>query len=638
MLATSLGGIEGLQVVANSRLVELTPPARAESRGAITDAARRAGATEVIEGELSTEGGRLVLALRRVDVARGVVRKGYLVRATDRYALVDSAAATIARDLGAGLPTHPIGDLRTSSPEAYLLYNEGLRAFYGFDAPGGYRLMNAALERDSTFAMAAFYAWIIGEGRSDAPTARRELERVKRLAPHTIERERLLLQAEVATREAPIAVTAAIAETLTVRYPADPDGHIVLGKVRDTQGDYARAIASYYRAFVLDSVAVNTRSPYCRMCLALARVMGSYLWWDSAAAAERVGRRLVALRPGDEAQQVGLVEPLLRQGRRAEAEAALERSGTLRFHPEYEPFAMRRDLIRWGRLEELDRELTPDLVSSSPSTRGNANWFLLLSLRDRGRLREGRTLALEGRVPGSGLRLRGHQPELVLSATMLAAMGRPDSAARLLHAEARRVLADTGRSPGSRARDGIWRLTLAGTAYAQAGDTAMVRRLADSVETLGMRSTFGRDLRLHHYLHGLLLQRSARHAEAVDQFRRAVYSYSDGYSEINLALARSLVELGRPAEAVAVLRPAIHGGVDGNNTYTSRPELHEAMARAFELVGQRDSAVAHHRAVELAWRQADPEFAERYARARAAVNAAGARGITPGDRDRSASP
>jgi hypothetical protein len=89
---------------------------------------------------------------------------------------------------------------------------------------------------------------------------------------------------------------------------------------------------------------------------------------------------------------------------------------------------------------------------------------------------------------------------------------------------------------------------------------------------------------------------------------------------------------------VAVLQPAIRGGVDGSNTYTSRTELHEALARAFELAGLRDSAVAHHRAVAQAWRRADPEYAERHARARAAVNAAGSRGIPPGDRDRSGSP
>jgi hypothetical protein len=53
MLATSLGAIEGLQVVANSRLVELMPRGPDPAPSAVTDAARRAGATEIVEGELS---------------------------------------------------------------------------------------------------------------------------------------------------------------------------------------------------------------------------------------------------------------------------------------------------------------------------------------------------------------------------------------------------------------------------------------------------------------------------------------------------------------------------------------------------------------------------------------------------------
>ncbi|HJR36396.1 MAG TPA: BTAD domain-containing putative transcriptional regulator [Gemmatimonadales bacterium] len=619
MLATSLGEIDGMQVVANSRLVELTPPALANEPSATADAARRAGATEVMEGELITEAGQLVLTLRRVDLGSGMVRKGYVVRATERYALVDSAAATVARDLGLAPPALAVRDVRTSSPEAYLLYNEGLRAYYSFDSPGAYRLFNAALERDSSFAMAAYYAWNIGHFFMDAVTVQREFERMKRLAPRTSERERLMIQAEAARREAPIRVAVAIAETLAVRYPTDPDGHILLGHVRNGEGDLAGAVASFEKAIAIDSAAGSTTGPYCRMCLALGHMTHTYMWWDSAGAAERAGRRLIALRPDEPKHWASLGEALLRQGRRAEAEAAVERSGTGGLTLVQLNAALHRDLLRWSRLEELDRELLSDLMSPSLEIRGDARWLLLLSLRDQGRLREGRALALENRIPESTRRVQGLGPELILSATLLQGMERPDSAAKLLHAEARRVLASTDRPPGWRARDATWRLTLAGTAYAAAGDTALVRRLADSVEVIGKGSNFGRDPLLHHYLRGIRLQHAGRHAEAVDQLRRSVWSVTDGYTQINLTLARSLLALGRAADAIAVLRPAIHGGVDGSNTYTSRTELHEAMALAFERAGQGDNAMVHWRTVESAWRRADPELRARYERARAAA-------------------
>jgi hypothetical protein len=112
------------------------------------------------------------------------------------------------------------------------------------------------------------------------------------------------------------------------------------------------------------------------------------------------------------------------------------------------------------------------------------------------------------------------------------------------------------------------------------------------------------------------VESQGRHAEAVDAFQRSLFSLTDGYTRINLMMARRLLELHRPAEAIAVLRPAIRGGVDGSNTYTSRTELHEALAEAFEQAGQRDSATAHWKAVECAWRRADPQFRDRHQQAK----------------------
>jgi predicted Zn-dependent protease len=194
--------------------------------------------------------------------------------------------------------------------------------------------------------------------------------------------------------------------------------------------------------------------------------------------------------------------------------------------------------------------------------------------------------------------------------------GRPRQAAAFFHQTARALLAQE-LSPGLQARTVTWMLTLAATTYAAAGDTTAVLRLADSVEVLGPRSYFGRDAKLHHFLRGLVLQARGRHAEAVSALERSLFSLTDGYTRTNLELARCLLVLHRPEDAIRVLRPALRGGVDGSNTYVTHTELHEALAQAFDQAGQRDSAVAHYRLVEAAWRHADPEFAERYHRARA---------------------
>ena len=76
---------------------------------------------------------------------------------------------------------------------------------------------------------------------------------------------------------------------------------------------------------------------------------------------------------------------------------------------------------------------------------------------------------------------------------------------------------------------------------------------------------------------------------------------------MNLELARVLLRLDRPAEAVSILQPALRGEIDASNLYVTRTELHELLAESFARAGQADSAAAHYRAVVKAWRRADLE-------------------------------
>jgi hypothetical protein len=108
-------------------------------------------------------------------------------------------------------------------------------------------------------------------------------------------------------------------------------------------------------------------------------------------------------------------------------------------------------------------------------------------------------------------------------------------------------------------------------------------------------------------------------ADAMAGDRRSLFSTTDGLTRTNLLMARSLLALGRAAEAIAILRPALRGGVDGSNTDVTHTELREELAHAFELAGQPDSARVHYQAVERAWRRANPQFRERYQRAKAKI-------------------
>ncbi|HSJ65828.1 MAG TPA: BTAD domain-containing putative transcriptional regulator, partial [Gemmatimonadaceae bacterium] len=120
MLATSLARLTNLSVVANSRMLELMPRDVDTVAAARTEAARRAGASEMLEGELMMMADRqLHLSLRRVDLERGIVRRAYQATGADRLALFDSITALVAADLDLAAPVRSLGDVATRSPLAY---------------------------------------------------------------------------------------------------------------------------------------------------------------------------------------------------------------------------------------------------------------------------------------------------------------------------------------------------------------------------------------------------------------------------------------------------------------------------------------------------------------------------------------
>ena len=594
MLATSLARIPGLQVVANSRLLELVPRGTDTLPGTLSAAAREAGAQEILEGELAfAPNGGLRLELRRIDLTSGVLRQGYSVRAFDRYAAVDSATAAIAGDFGLSAPTKPIADVSTSSPIAYRLYEEGLRAFYQYDVAAAYRLMQAALEEDSSFAMAAYYAWRSGlsvEPRTE-PALR---EQAVRLAPRAADRERLLILGMTkAQLEDPAAL--APAESLAIRFPADPDGQVLYGLMQGSRGEWARAASALQRAITLDSAGSVRPGAVCRACATLQHLFTVYAAWDSMPAAERAILVWTRLRPEAPEPWLFLAEIRWRQERWDEADAVMRRLDSLNARTG-DPAPRLRAEIRRGRYDEVGRVAAVALTDADPARRIDARWLWLIALRNQGRLREAMGLATD---------------ELTRAIVAFEAADYPAAIRRY------RVISSQASAmpPGHRARGMSWNLTHAGAAYAAAGDTAAVRRLADSVEAIGPQSLYGRSARLHYFLRGLVLAAAGRHAEAVASYQRSMFSTTEGYTRINYEMGRSLLALNRPGDALAPLQAALHGGIDGSTLYITRTELHELLAQAFAAAGRNDSAAAHFREVVRAWEKGDPPFQVRRAAA-----------------------
>jgi DNA-binding SARP family transcriptional activator len=622
MLATSLGRLTDLQVVANSRMLELTPRGADTSRTALTDAARRAGATEIIEGELIPLPDRqLRLEIRRVDMARGFVRRGYRISGGDRVALFDSVTALVAADFRMSAPSGSLAEVTTRSPIAYRFYEEGLRAYYLADLASARRLFQSAIREDSTFAMATFYAWRVALGTSgdDEP---RLAARAVALASRSSPRDRLLILTHIGAAHSDRRAAAA-AETLATNFGRDPEVLIAAAEVIQPP---QRGVELLNRAIALDSAASPGIGNACHLCDAVSHLTGYYEWVDSVDATRRTLDRWHRLRPNDPVPWMSEADYQISLGRRAEADEAVRRYealGGARGSVHLDEIVQN---IRLDDLERTDAACETGLATSDGAVLANYRWFCVIALRMEGRYREATLLAREGKVPKSNLVRRGLEHDPFLEGILDMEGGRPLAAADGfatikppgdgVRAD-RRTKADSVNAPeGLRARSLTWTLTLSATAAVAGGDTLRARRLVDSIESVGQRSPFPRDPLLHHFVRGLLHSRAHQDEAAIRELRAAISSPTFGYTRINYEMGESALALKRPRDAIPFLQAALRGGIEGAGFYITRTELHEMLARLFDANQQRDSAAAHYAVVERAWRSADAFLKPRYEAAR----------------------
>jgi DNA-binding SARP family transcriptional activator/tetratricopeptide (TPR) repeat protein len=588
ILSTQLARIPTLQVVSRARMRELSTGLP----GDLT-AARAARADELVEGELFVgRGAGYLLELRRVEVRSGRVLASYTIEAPDALELGQQAAAAMARSLGLAEP--PASTYGPGSVAARALYEEGLRVyFHDGDLPRARDFFVAALAQDSLFATAALYAAITGSPTDPQERIHALLERAEALAGAAPDRDRLLITAYTTSAFNELRA-GAVAETLAVRYPADPNGPLLLGVAHSAAGDFDAAVTQFRRAIALEPVgdpATVQTSPICPVCNAYAGLVQAYWLADSFPAAIRTSREWAALRPRNAMPWEWLVVLLNAVDRPAEAAVASGKLAELRPPDALHFLRDAQDALRRGDFTRADHILEAAARSTDPGVARMAAWWQVVSLRHQRRLAEALQVARRyRRLHPAGPPVH---PVATAEAVVLLESGRARSAAVLFDSMFH-ALPDAGRA-SQMARSQSWLLTLRGSALAAAGDTAHLARLADSVQHIGARSAYGRDRRLHHHLRGLLARARGDLPKAEAEFRAAVYSEVGGYTRSNLELARVLAAQGRHAEALPPLRSALRAPLDGPALYVTRTELHEAAALAFDALGQADSAAVYRR-------------------------------------------
>jgi len=603
MLATSLARLSGVQVLSNARVQEvLAAMKRSDTTTAtVGSAAAKAGAVEVLEGTVRGTAGRLLLDLHRVNLKTGAIQRVYSVTGADVFELADAATVAIAQDFRVAAPPTALASVTTRSLPAYRLYEEGLRIYYDGDGAAAFRLFNAAVAEDSTFPMAAYYAWRTATLAS-LPQEREAYDRLRRVAKRGTERERLFIEGTLATGLVDVSALA-IAETLATHYPSEPDAHFLLGSVRSTVGDFAGAIESARLVRRMES-SVGVETPHCRTCDAFNLEIMCLIAMDSLDAAERAAREWLRTHPRSLGAIGRLADVLERAGRFEEAQKVVESSDSIA--PRARIGDPRPNIygLRAGKFAQVDPRLRASL-DATPDEAASARWLLLISLRNQGRFTE--ALALAGQ-PASVAVL----PQQALGYALFEA-GNPKRAATYFDSLSK--LSSSFRSAGMEARSKTWSLAHLATALAASGDTARLAVVAGELQRTGSLSLFGRDRQLHHYARGLLRRIRGDSAGAIEEFRKSISSTTEGFTRENYELARLLIGVGRAPEAVGFLTAALHGSIDASNYYITRTELHELLAQAYQRAGRPANAAAEFRTVASAWVRADPPYRARAAEA-----------------------
>lgn len=623
MLATNLARAGDLQVVSSARMFELVRQLAAggDTAAVVATAARQAGANELVDGALyEMSPGRLRLDLRRVDLSSGAVLEAYTVEGADLFALADSGTHRVVAALGVIAPEGSIASVSTRSVAAYEAYEEGLRTYFSGDRPAAEQLFAKALAADSAFAMAQFYyATCISTG--DRVEFFRRLRRARDLSTGASDRERLLIAASWAFANSSGALKA-IAETLTVRYPAELEGFLYAGQGAILDLDFAGARKPLHEVIARDSLGLRGEAVRCLACEALMTLTASYQYVDSIGGALRVSRLWTKLQPASGVAWRHHAAVLAMRGWGDSAMAALHVADSLTPDPESSARYLAAVHAMLGDYQSAEQVLRVQMQTGDRLARADASWSLANVLRQEGRFAEALDLARAYRVEFRETAVKGSAPSTAfLEAQIHFDRGEFAASAALFDSLSRSRT--TYEDSTALARNWVWTKVHMADALAAMGDTVQLSRIADSIRVMADVSGFGRDQRLHYHVIGLLLEARGYRAQAVSAFQRSLGSPNSGFTRTNYELAGLLLQLKRPRDAIPTLQAALRGGLEGGNLYITLPELEGRLAQAWEAAGKEDSAAVHYRRVVQAWQRADPVIGVRRAVAEQALQRLG---------------
>ena len=594
MIATDLLRSGAVDVIGPERLRDVT--LRAKARGGTTgslplptllDIAKRAGATWVATGALTGGGRQLLLNLSVYETRTGKLVQLITASGADALKLADQASARLLDAASAGSPGPRLADLETGSLAAYQHF---IRAAQAGDE-GRYRDQlreaDAALALDSGFISALRMRLDLARRASDEETQRRLLAVFHRNADRLTEWDRLSVGVDEAMRNGERDRSELLAQQLVRRYPRDPRAYSILADVYGSHGEWDTAEDVLTRELALDSLAAAAGTGPCVPCTAYRGLTSARIMRGDLVGAIQSAQQWVALQGDLPAAWTNLSEALTYAQRYDEAiRAARIAAAYSAGEPEYE-IRIGRVLLAARRFAAVDSALLVWKRSGVLELMSGAYDVQSLLQRERGDYAASNA-AIDSAIavdPNAGaLRLvRGDN---------LGRLGRYAAARRLFEGLAHGHSEDEPYPQaltGDRARAFCWEHALEASAIAPSGDTLLLHALADSIAEISARSYYGRDWHLAYHVRGLIALQGGRYEAAAAQLDSARWSTA-GWNKTDALLGRTYLALGRPRDALRVIRNAYAAPLDAMGRYQPRRELDSLMSVSFEALGWADSA------------------------------------------------
>jgi DNA-binding SARP family transcriptional activator/tetratricopeptide (TPR) repeat protein len=293
--------------------------------------AQRAGVRLLVVPAIARFDSAYVLSARVVDAGTGEVADIESARADGRSDILhalDEISRALRRRFGETLlslhrRTVPLPLATTSSLEALKLYADGLRAFNTMEYASAITLYQAALARDSNFAMAHASLGAALYWTNDRPAGDAEFRRALALMDRLSDREKFLVRAQVAGWRGDRQGQITILSAYLLRYPNDAGARSQLAYAYLRDRRFAEARDLYLEILAVDSTDASD----------IINLATSYNGLNQPGRAVEAYHRAFAL---DSSIEVGSTlnneygSTLVRSGRIGEARATFQKMLSLR--------------------------------------------------------------------------------------------------------------------------------------------------------------------------------------------------------------------------------------------------------------------------------------------------------------------